>query len=126
MRLLLALVIIFSAVVGLGLWTNELLEDSTADLLIRIDSTADSIVKDDWAGARKEALSLENKWEKTAGWWPILLDHQEMDNIEFSMARVREYVSSQNAALSLGQISELREMIKHIPEKEAVTIENIL
>lgn len=126
MRLLLALVILFAAVVGLGLWTNELLEASTADLLIKIDATADSIMKDDWTCAREEALSLEKKWKKTASWWPMLLDHQEMDNIEFSMARVREYISLQNAALSLGQISELREMIKHIPEKEAVTIENIL
>lgn len=44
-------------------------------------------------------------------------DHQEMDNIEFSLARVKEYVTSQDDALSLGQLSELKLMIEHIPRK---------
>jgi hypothetical protein len=49
-----------------------------------------------------------------------------MDNIEFSLAKVKAYVSSHNQALALGQLEELKLMLKHIPEKEALNIKNIL
>lgn len=125
MRLLAALLIIFAGVVVLGGWTNHKLEASTGDLLEKIDSLAGDVEKKDWDGARKGTARLESTWKEKAGWWPVLLDHQEMDNIEFSLARVKEYVSAHDRALSRGQISELREMVRHIPEKEAVTLKNI-
>jgi hypothetical protein len=42
------------------------------------------------------------------------------------MARVKEYVATQDKALSLGQLSELKLVIEHIPEKEAINLENIM
>lgn len=126
MRLLAVLLIIFAGVVVLGGWTNHKLEVTTADLLKTIDSLNRSVEKKDWDQAGKGTARLEKSWEEKAGWWPVLLDHQEMDNIKFSLARVKEYVSSHDLTLSRGQLAELREMISHIPEKEAVTLKNIL
>lgn len=125
MRLLLALTVVFLAVVALGLWTNHLLEASTGKLVEQIDRIADDVREENWKGARDRTGGMEKAWEKEAAWWPTLLDHQEMDNIEFSMSRIREYIASRDTALSLGQLSELRLMISHIPEKEAVTVKNI-
>ncbi len=125
MRLLLVLLVIFTAVIGLGFWTNHLLQASTADLVQHIDRIAADVKKDDWDGALAKTRGLERAWKENAGWWPVLLDHQEMDNIEFAMSRVKEYVATRNTALSRGKLSELRLMIKHIPEKEAISIKNI-
>jgi len=126
MRLLAALLIIFAGVVVLGGWTNHKLEVTTGDLLKTIDSLDRAIEKKDWDRAGEGTARLEKSWEEKAGWWPVLLDHQEMDNIEFSLSRIKEYVSSHDLSLSRGQLAELREMIRHIPEKEAVTLKNIL
>lgn len=126
MRLLAALLIIFAGVVVLGGWTNYKLEVTTGDLLKTIDSLDRAIEKKDWDRAGEGTARLEKSWEEKAGWWPVLLDHQEMDNIEFSLSRIKEYVSSHDLSLSRGQLAELREMIRHIPEKEAVTLKNIL
>ncbi|MFZ5631562.1 MAG: DUF4363 family protein [Bacillota bacterium] len=125
MRLLLVLLAIFAVVVALGFWTNHLLEASTGELLRSIERVAGDVEKNNWEDAHRKVIGLEKVWKKEAGWWPTLLDHQEMDNIEFAMARVKEYVSTRNTALSMGQLSELKLMIKHIPEKEALSIENI-
>lgn len=126
MRLLTALLIIFAGIVALGIWSNRQLEASTGDLLKNIDDIAQYVEHKDWAQAGVQTAGLEKTWRKKAGWWPVLLDHQEMDNIEFSLARIKEYVAYKDAALSRGQLSELREMVSHIPEKEAVTLKNIL
>lgn len=126
MRLLIALVILFAVIVAAGLLVNQQLEASTVMLVESIDDIADQIREDNWENAYRQTTGLEKLWEKKAGWWPIVLDHQEMDNIEFAMARFKEYVLSRNTALSMGQLSELRLMIRHIPEKEALSIGNIL
>jgi len=125
MRLLVTLTVILSIIIGTGIWFNHSLQVTTGDLSQQIDKISVEIRQKDWEEATKQSRNLENIWEEKAKWWPIFLDHQEIDNIEFSLARVKEYVAGQDNALSLGQLSELKLMIEHIPRKEAVNLENI-
>ncbi len=126
MRLLVSLLIILTSIVTLGFWTNHSLQSSTDDLTEQIDNVMVEIQNEQWETAARQTADIEKCWTESARWWPVFLDHQEMDNIEFSLSKVKEYVRSQNPALSLGQLSELRLMLRHIPEKEALSIKNIL
>jgi len=126
MRMLVAVLILFAAIVTLGFWTNHSLKVSTDELLGNIDQVVQGIENNRWDAAYAQTIELENKWDKKASWWPTVLDHQEIDNIEFAMARVREYVATRDTALSRGELSELRLMLKHIPEKESIRLRNIL
>jgi hypothetical protein len=125
MRLLATLAVILALVIGMGAWFNHSLQTSSDDLTGQIQLLSSTIRQQDWETAVEHSENLEKLWEQKAKWWPVFLDHQEMDNIEFSLARVKEYVTSQDDALSLGQLSELKLMIEHIPRKEAVNLENI-
>jgi hypothetical protein len=125
MRLLTTLAVILALVIGMGAWFNHSLQTSSDDLTGQIQLLSSTIRQQDWETAVEHSENLEKLWEQKAKWWPVFLDHQEMDNIEFSLARVKEYVTSQDDALSLGQLSELKLMIEHIPRKEAVNLENI-
>lgn len=126
MRLLVSLAIILAAIIGLSFWTSYSLQASTEEVTQKIDRVMVEIQNEQWETAVKQTNDLEKSWTKAAKWWPIFLDHQEIDNIEFSLSKAKEYVFSHNAALSRGQLSELRLMLKHIPEKEAFNLENIL
>jgi predicted ABC-type ATPase len=125
MRLLTTLTVILALVIGMGIWFNHSLQTSSGDLTRQIQLVSSTIRQQDWETAVKHSEKLEKLWEQKAKWWPVFLDHQEMDNIEFSLARVKEYVTSKDDALSLGQLSELKLMIEHIPRKEAVNLTNI-
>lgn len=126
MRLLLTLLVIFVAIVSLGFWSNHLLKVTTDEMLGNIEQVTQGIENNHWDAAYAQTVQLEKTWDKKANWWPTVLDHQEIDNIEFAMARVREYVATKDTALSRGQLSELQLMFKHIPEKESVSLRNIL
>ena len=102
------------------------MQASTDDLTRSIDKISISIEKQQWEAARKQTDKLDKIWQGKAAWWPIMLEHQEIDNIEFSLARFKEYVNCKDKAMAQGQLSELRLMIRHIPQKEAVNIKNIL
>ncbi|MBM7855295.1 putative PurR-regulated permease PerM [Desulfohalotomaculum tongense] len=126
MRLLAVLGVIFALFIVLGIWTNHTIAAAAESLAQNIDQIMTAAEKEDWQRAGEETKALENSWRKKANWWPVFLDHQEIDNIEFNLARIKEYIAQKNIDLSLGHLSELKLMIQHIPEKEAVTIKNIL
>ncbi|MCL6639185.1 MAG: DUF4363 family protein [Firmicutes bacterium] len=125
MRLLLVLLLIFAAVVSFGFWTNRLLDKSAGELLQNTEQIAQGLENNRWDLAYEQTAALEKTWAEKAKWWPAVLDHQEIDNIEFALARFKEYVATRNTALAWGQLSEIKLMIKHIPEKEAVNVKNI-
>lgn len=126
MRLLVPITIILIAIIGFGLWVNSSLHSSTLILTEQIEQVNNEIRQGNWEKAVEEVEKLENDWKKEIKWWPALLDHQEIDNIEFSLAKIKEYVINESKALSLGQLSELQLMLEHIPEKEKVILKNIL
>lgn len=126
MRLLSTLAVILALLLVLGFWSNDSLQNSTDELSRKINQINLAIEESHWEEARMMTGKLETSWRQDAKWWPIFLDHQEMDNIDFSLAKVKKYVASQDEPLALGQLSELKLMIEHIPQKEAVNIENIL
>jgi hypothetical protein len=125
MKLLSVLLSIFIVVIGVGFWTNHLLVVTSDELVAGVNQVAEGIDSNHWDRADAGMTELEKTWERQAGWWPVVLDHQEIDNIEFSLARVSQYVAAKNKALAGGQLSELKLMIRHIPEIEAVKLRNI-
>ncbi|MEN6350379.1 MAG: DUF4363 family protein [Syntrophomonas sp.] len=126
MRLLASVIAIVILITGAGIWINHELQASTNDLVKQIDRINLEIKGNHWETAMQQTIILEKGWQQEAKWWPVFLEHQEMDNIEFSMARFKEYVASKNKSLSRGQLSEIKLMLEHIPKKEAVTLTNIL
>lgn len=126
MRLLICIGVMLGMLIGAGFWINNSLQESTDRLSNQIQEVSNSIRQGDWSSARHSSDQMERSWEKDASWWPVVLDHQEIDNIEFSMSRSSEYVRNQDQALAQGQLSELRLMVEHIPRKEKVNLENIL
>lgn len=126
MRLLIGVMTIVLFLVSSGFWINDWLLDSSNRLISQIDKVSRQVSEEDWAGAEVQAGELEKQWKQEARWWPVFLEHQEMDNIEFSVARCKEYVTARDDALAMGQLSEVRLMIEHIPRKEKINLENIL
>jgi len=126
MRLLTTLAIILALILGLGIWNNHALQSSTDKLTGQIEQVMGEIEGEHWDKALQQTGQLEKDWQDNARWWPVILDHQEIDNIEFSLAKVKQYVATRNAPLAQGQLSELNLMLVHIPKKEAINLQNIL
>ncbi len=126
MRLIISLSIILALFIALGFWTNHTLNTTAQEFSKRIDDITDLVENQDWLKAEQQIIALEEEWSKKANWWPVMLDHQEIDNIDFAFAKLKKYASTEDNTLTLGLLSELKMMLQHISEKEAVNIKNIL
>ncbi|HZK43731.1 MAG TPA: DUF4363 family protein [Syntrophomonadaceae bacterium] len=126
MRLLTSLLIIFASIISFGFWMEHSLEVSTDELTKQIERVSNEVKKEEWVKAVIKMDEVEEKWQEETKWWPIFIDHLEIDNIEFSLAKTKEYIKSQDTALSRGQLSELKFMLEHIASKEKINLKNIL
>ena len=125
MRLLLSVLLAVALVTAAGLGVNRQLGMATDRLVAQIDRISAAIEQDDWDGAAGETDRLIAVWEQEAGWWPIFFEHYEMDNIEFSMAKCKEYVACKNAPLPWGNCRNKADDRTYVRRKEAVSLGNI-
>ncbi|ABO50000.1 conserved hypothetical protein [Desulforamulus reducens MI-1] len=126
MRLLLSLTLVIALIIGLGVWVNYSLAVAAEDLTELIHQVTREVERENWQAANGKMKSLEKQWDETGVWWPVVMDHQEIDNIDFSLAKLKEYIATNDRSLSMGYLSELKLMILHLPENEAVNLKNIL
>lgn len=113
-------------VTAMGVWTVQSLRDTSGHLSGRVDSVMVLVRQERWGDAEQALTDLDGDWQKVRKWWTVFLHHREIDNIDFSIARIREYLWAEDEELALGEAAALREMIMHIPDKESLTLENVL
>lgn len=126
MRTVISIILIFAAVLSLSIFTSISLDNSSKLLSKDLSAISAEISLDNWAQASDKMKKFEQDWNKVNYWWPMVMDHLEIDHIEFNLARTQEYISAQNSDLALGELSLLKKIIDHIPENDRLNLKNIL
>lgn len=85
-----------------------------------------STTAQDWETAEKQISVAKNDWKDIEKVWSVLVDHFEIDNIDNTLSKIAKYIETKNVSMALAETATLRRYIKHIPEKEAFTLKNIL
>lgn len=126
MRLYVMIITLVVLMLGLGVFTLQLLSGTTKDITSNFDHIYDSINNQDWKAAEEQIAGAEELWSKHKNWWAVVIDHQEIDNIDESFSKIGEYIKSHDKALSSGELVVLKQFLEHIPEKEKINLKNIL
>jgi len=85
-----------------------------------------NIEKENWTEAKKNIDKAEKEWKNIDKKWAILIEHREIDEIEINMEKLKSYVETKNKDLSMAQLKAIKMLIRHIPQNEKPTLENIL
>jgi hypothetical protein len=120
------MVVITIVFIGFATWSQHTLSTSAEKLGQQLNSLESAIKDDNWSLANSELESFNRLWEKTKNTWQILINHQEVDNIDSTLAKVKQLVKLKQKTDSLVEISALRLFILHIPKKESLSLVNIL
>ncbi len=125
MKSVLIIVITLCIILGAGYYTiTEVTK--TADILISKSGVIKTdIENENWDRALSGLMKFKSFWNDVKSLWTILINHTEIDSIDMALARIEQYISTREKGLALGEMSLLELMIKHIPEKERLTLENI-
>lgn len=118
--------VLLAIIISAGVFTKKGLNSASEELeagIIRIEKSAGS---QDWPKATEDLNYLQKYWSKTEKSWTMLLDHFEIDNIDTALSKMTRFIELKESSLALAEAAILKQYIKHIPEKEAFDIKNIL
>ena len=125
MRVVPYVVVLFLLLTVFGVYNVYYLNKSSVimdDVLSRLEK---AVKMENWSEAEEILKVLENKWVKNKTYWSILINHNEVDNIEQSIERIKQYIRLQDLLEASAETAGLRRYFLHIPENERLTIENI-
>jgi len=124
-KIIILVSVLLITVILSGSLTLYYLDKSAGVLELSIVSAGKSVTDKQWTSAEKQLEEFSKNWENTKYFWSMLVDHFEIDNIEDSYNKTKMYVESEDYSSSLAELETLRHYIRHIPEKEGFTLENI-
>jgi hypothetical protein len=101
------------------------INSTSKNLVTQLEKVKEAIQNQKWSVAQEELELTQTSWDKIEYWWTILLDHHEIDTIDLSSQRLKQYVKVQDKTLSLGEVSALEMLFEHIADTEALTLKNI-
>ncbi|MDX9871093.1 MAG: DUF4363 family protein [Clostridia bacterium] len=118
--LLVGLLIVLS-----GWGSYALLERDSKKLLAPVKTIVQAVEADDWTGVATKMDQVNQTWNKLNLYWPMLVHHAEMGQIDVSINKLKSYLKYQDEKLSLAELYNLIYLIEHIPQKEAFTLQNV-
>ncbi len=126
MQIITTLIIVFILMIAGSLSSHNYINSTSKNLVTHLENVQESVQNQKWSIAQEQLELTQTSWDKTKYWWTILLDHHEIDNIDLSSQRLKQYIKAQDKTLSLGEVSALEMLFEHIADTEALTFKNIL
>lgn len=124
-KILSTVIIMLVLVISLGIYEVNILSKTAGILSRYIENVEKSTSTGDWKKAETELDKFNADWAKAERIWAILIDHTEIDNIDNTVSRMEKFIEAKDTPSALAETSALKMFIKHIPEKEALTLKNI-
>lgn len=126
MKVVAATIVIFIALIGFGAFAYYYIADTSNHLAANVAAIEDNARAKQWRQAEINFNSLQARWNRTGSIWTVLLDHQELDNINIALSRLKQLMETRDVPGFRSELAELEMLLKHIPEKEALNLKNIL
>jgi hypothetical protein len=121
-----ATMLLLAAIIIFCLFAQMFLFDTSEELGKSLEAIESMIDNSDWEGSEKDFERLREDWNSVKGRWAALTHHDEIDNIDATFAKLGEYIKSKDSSSALAELSSLIQLIRHVPRKETLTLENIL
>ena len=117
-----ALVLILLATAGVWLY----LTDSAEQVCKELAGLEEALIREDWAEAEATCERAEAAWRQARPRWAVLIDHGEMEDIDFALVSLSGAVLRKERDEASKELTELIFFLRRAPEAERPGWENIL
>ena len=124
-KIIAALTLLTFMIIVASLYTQSYLGKTSIKLEKQVHTLQVGINAEDWETVGINLDSTIIEWEQSKKTWAMLIDHLEIDNIDETLSRMKEYINARDVPSALAEASALSLYFRHIPAKESLSIENI-
>jgi len=109
-----------------GFLALDLIHGDSEKLEKNIESVRNNIKTGNWENASESLGRIKSDWTGIKKTWSALIDHEEIDNIDITIAKLEAMLEAKDSASALSEAAALRRLVTHIPEREKPSIDNLL
>lgn len=121
----LIIIVVFS-----GMAIEKYLSRTSIELVVEIEELENEINNNQTINDNEIILNyinnIENRWNTIEKKWAIVVEHIEIDNLEIALLQIKQYIKENDKTEALVKIQETKFLLNHIPEKEKITLKNIM
>lgn len=96
------------------------------ELLTALHHLHSHVIKADYHAVEEQLKKIDHLWVETRKLWVLIIDHQELDEFELSLAKTKSYLSNRAYLFAQVEIAQMKQIINQIPDKQTLSLENIL
>lgn len=126
MRVPLLLITLLISIVLASFLIQHTLETSSVVLDQHLESIGKLLIAKKTVEAGSAFAKFRKSWRGVQTRWTLFTDHREIDEIEMALVRLESGLAQEETAMALAELATIRRLVKHIPLKEKLTLENIL
>lgn len=126
MKQMITIAIITFIFILLSVYSSYYLDTSANSLITHIDKIESYTKIQDWNKVNSELSNIEHIWSGLQDKWAILIEHEEIDKIEMSLSKITKYSETKTVSDCLAESSNLKLLLKHIPEMHTLNLKNVL
>ena len=112
-------------IITLSFLTVEYLEKSSNEMLSILDDVSTFISEDNFHEAYMSLAEFYDKWDRSVGFFKIIIGHTVIRQIETALANATENIILKNKSNSAAEISTLIYLVDDIYSSERMNIGNI-
>lgn len=115
--------LLLALLTGSGTFTTRSASDLFWQAAVQMEN---SVLQREWEKAAGQRDSFENRWEEARNVLQLLIHHQDTDDVNLALGRLRAGIILQDAALSLEALAELKESCLHLYHRDALRLTNLI
>lgn len=101
-------------------------QQASESLLKSIDEMDDLVKAEDWKNVKEKLPMFYDTFDQKRKMLNALIDHEEIDPLQISMAKMMTYAEHENSEDYLAESAALRIQLLHLPKRDAFTYDNLL
>lgn len=109
-----------------GLLCFRMLQSQATEFDNMLTNIEKEIQKENWDIAIVEYQRFSNQWDNKFVAWSMIIDHDEIEKVTASLKEMIVFIQTKEKPHALASISNVKFLLKHIIEKESLTLKNIL
>lgn len=127
MKEIILIIIILTTIVGGGIYVQKYLNNSTEKLVKDLTHIKTMVEESqDLKKLEDEYDKIHEEWEKEKEKWSVIVLHDAIDEIEGYFINIKSAIECNDKDEAIAKIDVAMVAIKHIKEKEELSLINIL
>lgn len=125
MKQITILLVTLLLIIVAGIWEISYLKESSRYILSDMNSIWQTVERNEYEVAKKEATNLKNSWEEVKKTWAVFMDDSELEEIGDKLVSFVSYIDTANLEEIKHSYNRLSNSIKGAVEFECLKAENI-